>query len=388
MTYSRSNRRSDAKLEAGVKLGLFAIVALALLVGGFSHFGDALKAIAFPIVSAAVGGFAFLVILKSSLMRSKKLGLALVLCAIATTLLWAVLRAPRKWVEDRATVTAIKADTATLRLGATVFAPTGDVTAPQVAHWRVGATVPIWIDPISQTQLSLGPRTTEGGQHYWVLWVVGALVLGASWPLANGSRWIDPNAQSRTAIALPVRGVPVPPAPPSTIERLRLIDWFQFEALCARILEAEGWTVERRGGANADGGADHLAFKNGRKMVVQCKHWTNWKVKPATIRELNGTRFGTNFKADEAVLFTLSGCTVEALKTAKAEGIGIRGALEIAAAIDALGIERFHELTNPDSKLCPKCGAPMILRSTATPFWGCSTFPRCRGKIECARSGT
>ena len=82
------------------------------------------------------------------------------------------------------------------------------------------------------------------------------------------------------------------------------------------------------------------------------------------------------------MLFTLSGCTDAALEAARKNSVAIRGAPEIAAAIDALGIERFPELLNPDSKLCPKCGAPMILRKTATPFWGCSTYPRCRGKIE------
>ena len=93
-------------------------------------------------------------------------------------------------------------------------------------------------------------------------------------------------------------------------------------------------------------------------------------------------KIGAEFKADDAVLFTLSECTEAALEFANANTISIRNAHEIAAAIDALGIERFPELLNPDSKLCPKCGAPMILRKTATPFWGCSTYPRCRGKIE------
>ena len=117
-------------------------------------------------------------------------------------------------------------------------------------------------------------------------------------------------------------------------------------------------------------------------MVVQCKHWENWLVKPATLRDLNGTKFGVEFKADDAVLFTLSECTDAALEYASANQIDIRNARRIASVVEAFGIERFPELLNPDSKLCPKCGAPMILRKTATPFWGCSTYPRCRGKIE------
>lgn len=379
MAYSRSSRRADAKLEAGAKLVLFAILGLALAVGGLAHFGDALKGILVLIVMSAVVGVAALLISKSRLTTSKKFGLLLALGALVTVLLWTALRAPPQWVEDRATVTAIKAGTATLRLGATIFAPTANVAVPPAAQWKVGASVPVWIDPVSHSQFALEPRATEGGQRLGMLWVAGALLAGTLWLLCNGSPWIDPNPPAPPAIAfaLSPRGVqapfaaPQPVAPPSTASRLRLIDWFQFEAICARILEAEGWTVERRGGAHADGGADHLAFKAGRKMVVQCKHWGRWQVKPAVIRDLNGTRFGAEFKADDAVLFTLSECTEAALDFANANQISIRNAHEIAATIDALGIERFPELLNPDSKLCPKCGAPMILRKTATPFWGC-----------------
>lgn len=57
---------------------------------------------------------------------------------------------------------------------------------------------------------------------------------------------------------------------------------------------------------------------------------------------------------------------------------------ELVPAIGAdIGIDRFPELTNPDDKRCPKCGAVMVLRDIVeTPFWGCSTYPRCRGTIE------
>ena len=103
---------------------------------------------------------------------------------------------------------------------------------------------------------------------------------------------------------------------------------------------------------------------------------------PAVICDLSGTRCSSEFKADDAVLSTLSECTDAALDFANANKISIRNAHEIAATIDALGIERYPELLNPDRKLCPKCGAPMILRKTATPFWGCSTYPRWLGKIE------
>lgn len=34
---------------------------------------------------------------------------------------------------------------------------------------------------------------------------------------------------------------------------------------------------------------------------------------------------------------------------------------------------------------CPKCGAPMVLRkSYRGPFYGCSTYPECRGSVSIA----
>jgi restriction endonuclease Mrr len=46
------------------------------------------------------------------------------------------------------------------------------------------------------------------------------------------------------------------------IERLRSIDWFQFEEIVALVYRKLGYNVIRRGGANPDGGFD-LALEKG-----------------------------------------------------------------------------------------------------------------------------
>jgi hypothetical protein len=257
-------------------------------------------------------------------------------------------------------------------------------TGPHVATYTVGASFPVWINPVSQTELSFQPRATEGGQEYWMVALAAALAFGGLCALFVEKQWIGAFAPQPQEVAFLSTVSPRIPARAATIsDQLYAIDWFQFETVAARILEADGWAVQKSGGANPDGGADVLATRNGQKAVVQCKHWRRWEIRPKIIRELLGTKTSAQFTADEAILFTLSECTEAALKCAGENNVTIYDAGTIEAAIERLGIERFPELTNPDNKRCPKCGAPMVLRDKMeTPFWGCSTYPRCYGKIE------
>lgn len=46
---------------------------------------------------------------------------------------------------------------------------------------------------------------------------------------------------------------------------------------------------------------------------------------------------------------------------------------------------RLEARTEPDAPSCPECGAAMRKRTSSRgPFWGCSTYPQCKGlrKIE------
>jgi restriction system protein len=274
--------------------------------------------------------------------------------------------------------------TATLRIGSPLFPRTATTTGPHVASYTVGATLPVWINPVSQTELSFQPRATEGGQKYWMAALASALALGGISALFIGKQWIDPSSPLPASMPFVAAGAGGRTVPSTSIaDQLRAIDWFQFEAVAARILEADGWSVQKSGGANPDGGADLLAIRNGRKAVVQCKHWRRVDVQPKIIRELLGTRTSAQFTADDAILFTLSDCTDAALACARENNVVIFNSGSIEATIERLGIDRFPELTNPDDKRCPKCGAVMVLRDKVeTPFWGCSTYPRCRGTIE------
>jgi restriction system protein len=143
----------------------------------------------------------------------------------------------------------------------------------------------------------------------------------------------------------------------------------------------EGFQVEQLGGAKADGGVDLIARRNGEKILVQCKHWQNWQVKAATIREMVGALKITG--GDRMCVYTLNSSTDPAAQLASAQGIRIVTEREIVHRVESVGASRFADLLDPSKKVCPACDRPMVLRQGNFPsFWGCSRFPICREKIR------
>ena len=122
--------------------------------------------------------------------------------------------------------------------------------------------------------------------------------------------------------------------------------------------------------------------------AVQCKHWSKWKYGPAVVRELIG--FMVHENTPQGFLVCRS-ATEEAKSLAASHRIRIieRDGLverieEATAQRDGLvGMALFHP-----PKLCPKCGADMVLRTASKgrnpgeEFWGCSTYPKCRQVLK------
>jgi len=169
------------------------------------------------------------------------------------------------------------------------------------------------------------------------------------------------------------------------IERLRAIDWFQFEKLVALVYRKLGYTVTRRGGANPDGGIDLLIEKDGQRLAVQCKHWKTWNVGVKPVREFLGAL--TDVGITKGVLITLCGYTGEAKQLADKHGIEIVNELGLAKMIETTDA-RFNpetlEILNDTRRFCPKCESELVLRTARKglgaggQFWGCSAYPRCR----------
>lgn len=162
------------------------------------------------------------------------------------------------------------------------------------------------------------------------------------------------------------------------------LDWFQLEKLVAVLFKAKGNAVEMRGGANADGGIDLVVDSGTTKAAVQCKHWSKWKCGSGVVRELIGAMKHEGFSQGFLVCRTATDAAVQLANQERITIVDREGLIErIDAAIDADNEDVRRLLFAPD-KLCPKCGAQMILRIAAkgsnvgSEFWGCSKYPDCR----------
>lgn len=175
------------------------------------------------------------------------------------------------------------------------------------------------------------------------------------------------------------------------IQRLRSIDWYQFEKLVALLYRKLGYSVSRRGGANPDGGIDLVIEKDGLRTAVQCKQWKTWNVGVKSVREFLGAL--TDAGIHKGIFITLCGYTGDAKQLAEKHGIEIVNETGLAAMLETTDA-KFHpetqEILRDTRKFCPKCESEMVLR-TATKglgsgkkFWGCSAYPKCRFTMPAA----
>lgn len=168
------------------------------------------------------------------------------------------------------------------------------------------------------------------------------------------------------------------------------LDPYEYEGYVGEYYRRLGYSVTQRGGAGADGGVDLVVTKDGERLLVQCKHWKAWRVGPQPLRELWG--LVDHERAAGAVFVTSKDFTSEARAFAKGKRLelidGRQLAVMVAAVKSGAGVS---ETTLPavettaTARICPECGAPMVVRTaqrgprTGERFLGCSTYPRCRG---------
>lgn len=176
----------------------------------------------------------------------------------------------------------------------------------------------------------------------------------------------------------------------SDLQTLRALSWRDFEQLVSEAYRRRGYAVEETGQGGADGGIDLVLRRDGQTTLVQCKHWKSRKVDVATVREQLG--LVTHHLAAGAIVVTTGDFTSEARAFAAKEPVELVSGMDLLTLIKDVQTNkrsgqppaaRSEPVTiDADAPACPKCGASMVerkARQTGERFYGCSTFPRCRG---------
>lgn len=169
------------------------------------------------------------------------------------------------------------------------------------------------------------------------------------------------------------------------IESIRNLSWYQFELLISEAFRRQGYMVKETD-YGPDGGVDLILKKDNKKLFVQCKHWKIHKINIKPIRELQGV---ISVKGADGGIFVTSGqFTPDAIKFAGECHIQLIDGAKLNEMFSGISIEDSDATVRSERPACPVCGSSMTKRTAkkganaGKQFWGCITFPKCRGTIS------
>lgn len=208
-------------------------------------------------------------------------------------------------------------------------------------------------------------------------YVVPLLLLAGAVASAIGRR-------KRQALIADVAGDPAGTA-------LRTMSWRDFERVVGEAFRMRGYSVTETGGGGADGGIDLTLTRGGETSLVQCKQWRAYKVSVNVVRELYGVMAAQGAAAGFVV--TSGVFTAEARSFAQGRNIELIDGAALKKMIDAVQRQAPSPAVTPSpapkaaaaDPACPRCGGAMVQRlarqgaNAGKAFWGCSTYPQCRG---------
>jgi restriction system protein len=174
------------------------------------------------------------------------------------------------------------------------------------------------------------------------------------------------------------------------------MSWQQFERLVGEAFRLQGYSVIETGGGGADGGVDLILTKGSEKFLVQCKQWKAFKVGVDVVRELYGVMAAKG--AAGGYIVTSGRFTAEATNFASGRNVQLIDGPQLHALI---GHVRGGQSAYPGARRgttqeptteqtaqnpnCPICSQAMVKRvakrspNAGNVFWGCSSYPSCRG---------
>lgn len=173
-------------------------------------------------------------------------------------------------------------------------------------------------------------------------------------------------------------------------DALHAMTWKEFEVLVGEAFRLQGYSVTEIGGGGADGGVDLVLRKGSEVSLVQCKQWRATQVGVQVVRELFGVMAARG--AAQGFVVTSGSFTSDARAFADGRNVRLVDGPKLFGLIQQArrSLEAGRPAAQPPSTRtqapeCPKCRAPMVRRTAqkgskaGSQFWGCSTFPRCRG---------
>ena len=176
-----------------------------------------------------------------------------------------------------------------------------------------------------------------------------------------------------------------------SLELLQSIEWKRFEELCAAVFN-EINLLARNTPLGADGGIDiELYDKKSPETLVaiaQCKAWSK-PVGVKGIREFYGVMVVA--KVSSAYFVTTSSFTEDAMKFSRKSEVTLIDGLTLLKLIKSRLQDQIDALfklaTEGDYRTptCPACGQKLLTRKaskTGDEFWGCRSYPRCKGKLN------
>ena len=178
------------------------------------------------------------------------------------------------------------------------------------------------------------------------------------------------------------------------------MSWREFEMLVGEAFRLQGYRVAETGGGGPDGGIDLALTKGSEKFLVQCKQWKAYKVSVDVVRELYGVMAAKG--AAGGFVVTSGRFTDDARKFAEGRNVQLVDGPKLfsmlkqakqSIAATAKPTTSKPQMATPKAVAatsCPLCSSGMVKRTArngsnaGSEFWGCSTFPKCRGVRQLA----
>lgn len=177
------------------------------------------------------------------------------------------------------------------------------------------------------------------------------------------------------------------------------MSWREFEMLVGEGFRLQGYSVAENFEPGPDEGIDLRLRKDGETYLVQCKQWRAFKVGVPVVRELYGVmaakgaaggfvvtsgRFTAEAEAfaDGRNVRLLDGPKLERMLKQARGVVSTPGTAAVPVPSAAGGVQKN---ASPLSPICPKCSQQMKRRQATKgaragqDFWGCVTYPQCRG---------